>query len=121
MLGALVLPALGASAVRLLRFLGNAVKFQTSSSAMSAARPKRAPFRFFSLVGAMELLLLLPQVLVLFFLGRSFSCLFPVPCCRCCCFAKGKERKRTKETVVGGVLDAIDRGHKLVRIPKKEI
>ena len=32
-----------------------------------------------------------------------------------------KERKRTKETVVGGILDDIDRGCKLVRIPKTEI
>ena len=32
-----------------------------------------------------------------------------------------KERKRTKEDVVGGILDAIDRGFKLARIPKMEI
>ena len=31
-----------------------------------------------------------------------------------------KERKRTKETVVVGVLDAIDRVDKLIRIPKTE-
>ena len=32
-----------------------------------------------------------------------------------------KERKRTKETVVGGIIDAIDRGYELARIPKTAI
>ena len=32
-----------------------------------------------------------------------------------------KERKRTKETYVGGILDVIDRGYELVRIPKTVI
>ena len=31
-----------------------------------------------------------------------------------------KERKRTNETAVVDILDAIDRGKKLVRIPKTE-
>ena len=32
-----------------------------------------------------------------------------------------KERNRTKDDIVGGVLDTIDPGHELARIAKKEI